>query len=485
MSVALGLPAGFLPKPEISVSNGTRSELVVSQPNNVSSVAGTSSQTAILTTSGVSNLPFTSQLLQFSIPCGQGRRVWLDTAKSTLSFRIKYNISAVEGTWTTSDMTAYVKASAYSWFNRITHVNAQGQILDDVVNTHVTEIVNDLLEVNISDRDGFAQVGYLSDKGANQNLVQGHAITNFTVSNAAPSTTVPSYYNYELPLHSSLLGKYAKGAFIPIGSVAKLDLQMYTNNEAPISLVVATAPSAGKITCDFVMDNIRLNLTYVTLDDESMKLVGAPAMHYTHGITQRVATGSLAASALGYQNILIGLRAKSVRQLFTRFSDSAGHTWADSKMPIASQMNYLLNGTNRYPKVPHSTQYFPMSVLNRCLQASERFSQWHLASSLIPTQYCKYIPTGTGLPSQEDQFVVDSGSGYIGNNLSTFLFGEDLRVCSSSEVLDGVDMTTSANHFLELNLLCAPSATTNVYFVGRMDIIYEWDLNAGTVVYRM
>lgn len=490
MSVQIGLPSGFLPKPEISVSNGTKSELVVVQPNNVSSIAGSSTTTATLATGITSPFNFIPQLVQFSIPCGQGRRVWLDTTKSTMSFRVKYNLSAVAGTWTTSDVTAFLKGSAYSWFNRITHVNPQGQVLDDVVNTNITELVNDLLEVNIADRDAYAQIGYLSDKGANQNLVQGHGIPLFTGANAAPSVAY-AYYNYEVPLHSSLLGKYAKGSFVPLGSVAKLDLQLYTNSEAPISLAVTgTAPTTATLTADFTMDNIRLNLHYVTLDDESMRVLGAPRMHYVHGITQRVANGAITSSSSGYQNILIGLRAKSVRQIFSRFSTGAGNTWADSFCPLVSQMNYLLNGTDRRPKVPHSTQYFPMSVLSRCLQASERFKQWSQHSSLIPSQFFKWASaTAPVSTAQYDNVLIEASASTSvsasGNNLATFMFGEDLRVCSSSEVLDGIDMTTSASHFLELNLLYAPNTNINVFFVGRMDIIYEFDMEVGTVVYRM
>lgn len=488
MSVQIGLPAGFLPKPEISVSNGTRSELVVVQPNNISVVAGPSTATATLVTGTVGTpFNFIPQLVQFSIPCGQGRRVWLDTTKSTLSFRIKYNVSATSGTWTTSDISANLKASAYSWFNRITHVNPQGQILDDVVNTNITELVNDLLEVNIADRDAYAQIGYLSDRGANANLVQGHGISNLTVQNAAPTSY--NYYNYEVPLHSSLLGKYAKGSFVPLGALAKLDLQLYTNAEAPVTITCNTAPATGTITADFQMDNIRLNLTYITLDDESMRVLGSPNMHYVHGITQRVATGAIGSAVTGYQNILIGLRAKSVRQIFTRFSTGDGQTWADSFCPLVSQMNYLINGTERRPKVPHSTQYFPMSVLSRCLQASERFKQWEQHSSLIPSQFLKWVSaTAPAAVSQYDQmllFAASASAAVVGNNLASFMFGEDFRVCSSSEVLDGVDMTSSSSHFLELNLLYNPNVALNVFFVGRMDIIYEFDLNAGTCVYRM
>lgn len=489
MSVQIGLPAGFLPKPEISVSNGTKSELVVVQPNNISSIAGPSTATATLAQGVSTPFNFVPQLVQFSIPCGQGRRVWLDTAKSTLSFRVKYNISAQTGTWTSSDISGYVKASAYSWFNRITHINPQGQILDDVVNTNITELVNDLLEVNIADRDAYAQIGYLSDKGANQNLVQGHILPTFNAQNAAPSVAY-AYYNYEVPLHSSLLGKYAKGSFVPLGALAKLDLQLYTNSEAPVVLNVATAPTTGTITADFTMDNIRLNLTYVTLDDESMRVLGTPAMHYVHGITQRVATGSIGSAVSGYQNILIGLRAKSVRQIFTRFSTGVGNTWADSFCPLVSQMNYLINGTDRRPKVPHTTQYFPMSILSRCLQASERFKQWDQHSSFVPSQFLKWVSaTAPTAAANYDNALIEASAStsasVAANNLASFMFGEDLRVCSSSEVLDGIDMTSSSSHFLELNLLYNPNVALNVFFIGRMDIIYEFDMNAATVVYRM
>lgn len=490
MSVQLGLPSQFLPKPEIAMSNGCKSTLVRVQPNNVSQVQS-AAQTASGTASAVNNaFTFPSQLVQFSIPAGSGRHVWLDTTKSTLAFRSNYAVTAAGTPGATADGSAYLMAGAASWWNRIVHIGPTGATLDDVVNLNMTEHLDNTLNYQVSDRDGFGiQQGFLAEGAASSNLVQGHSITS--LGNGSAVAVGNGYYQYEIPLPSSLLGKYAKG-FLPIGSLSKLDLQLYTNSSVPVIMTNSSTTTAGA-TVQFTIDQIALNLFYIELDDDSVRLLGAPKVHYVHGVTQRTAGGQINSGSSGYQNILIGLRAKSVRQLFARFSESALTTAGsvngiyDSKMPLATQMNYLIAGKDRFPRYPHNTQYAPASVLARALMASERYKPWAQHSSFVPSQFCKYLATGSAPTAAGgyDANVVAAGSTTAANNLATFVFGEDCRVASSSEILDGIDLTTSSSHFLELTLAAAPSNTVNVYFSMFCDIIYEIDMDAGIITYRM
>ena len=515
MSISLGLPKGILPTPEVAMSAGCVSQLVRVQPNNVNTISS-SAQTLTQTASSFqNNLVFPSQLIQFSIPCGQGRHVWIDSEKSSISFRVNYALTTAAGAGYSSSTIAYLQESAASWINRIVHIGPNGQTIDDVVNANISETIDHLLNYNTTDRDNFAgQFGFLSETGTVTNYTQGHTIKALSGTLAS---TANSYYSYEFPLASALLGKYAKG-FFPAGSVNKLDVQLYTNSQVPVTFSVAgTAGTGTAPQATFTIDNISLNLWYLTLDNESARMLGSPKMHYLHGVTQRTASSTIAAGTSGYTNTLIGLRGKSCRSLFTRFVDTGAMSSAisqaycingvyDSKMPLASQLNYLLQGKDRYPQFPHNTQILPSSVLNRLLMASEKFVEWETRSSFIPTQFFAPIWSGsTGTPTANaptaangyDQNVVDAAAGSAAaggaavgytstpSNLLTFIFGEDLRKVHNSQVLDGYDLTVTANHFLEMNLLYAPTNTQSVFFTGRFDIIFEIDMEQGTINYRM
>ena len=504
MSIALGLPKGLLPTPETALSAGTISQLVRVQPNNVNTIAS-SAQTLLATQlTYQNNLVFPSQLVQFSIPCGQGRHVWIDSAKSSLSFRVNYAITtAGGGTTAYAGSAGYLQSSAESWFNRIVHIGPNGQTLDDVVNLHISEHLDNLLNVDTPDRAVFAPgYGFLAQNyttaattpapAVNTGLIQGHSIE--TLTGTGPNTASNCYYSYEFPLASSLLGKYAKG-FFPCGSVNKLDIQLYTNSQVPISFYTGTAnPASPAAAMTITIDNISLNLWYLTLDGESARLLGSPSMHYLHGITQRTASSTIASSSSGYINTLIGLRGKSCRGLFTRFTDNGSVGTAnqvngvfDSKMPMCSQLNYLLQGKDRFPQFPHNTQILPASTFNRTLLASTDVYINEQQSSFIPAQFFKYVTTATTINAANgyDQNVINATSACALNNLATFVFGEDLRKVHNSQVLDGYDLTITANHFLETNIIAAPSNTQTIFFTGLFDIIYEFDLTQGTINYRM
>lgn len=502
MSIQLGLPRGILPTPEIAMSSGCVSQLVRIQPNNVNSISS-AAQALITTQNGYqNNLVFPSQLVQFSVPCGQGKHVWVDSEKSSISYRVNYRISTA-GVATTAAQ-GFLQDAASSWFNRIVHIGPNGQTIDDVVNLHISEHIDHLLNYNTSDRDNFAaQMGFLAeDKSGTTNYsfntTQGHKIDSMT--GTAPTGITDCFYSYEYPLASALLGKYAKG-FFPAGSVNKLDIQLYTNSQVPVSYYAGTATSTTAPQMIFTIDNISLNLWYLTLDNESARMLGSPKIHYLHGITSRTANSTIPSGTSGYVNTLIGLRGKSCRQLFTRFCDTGATVAAavatgstsqangvfDSKCPLVSQMNYLLQGKDRYPQFPHNTQLLPSSVLNRTLMASEKFDSWEQRSSFLPSQYFTYITNGGSITAANgyDQNLINAGSNCFVGNLATFLFGEDLRKAHNSEVLDGYDLTVTANHFLETNLIVAPTNTQSVFFTGKFDIIFEIDMEQGTINYRM
>ena len=503
MSISLGLPKGLLPTPEIAMSAGAVSQLVRVQPNNIASIQSSAQVLPYAANSATNSLSFPSQLVQFSIPCGQGKHVWIDSDKSTVSFRVNYAVTVGSGTTTApADCSSCLQGGASSFWNRIVHIGPNGQTIDDVVNLHVSEHINQLLNLNVPDRDSFsAAYGFLAEKGSDatgsKNLVQGHLIES--ISGSQPQYAANCYYSYEIPLPSALLGKYAKSMF-PCGAVSKLDLQLYTNSFIPVTYTNTSAFTSPGPTFQVTIDNISLNLWLITLDTESARLLGSPAVHSIHGITQRTSTASIPSGTSGYINTLIGLRGKSCRNLFTRFVDqgaigtlssgasaTALNGWADSKMLLCSQLNYLIAGKDRYPQFPHNTQLLPASVFSRTIMASEMYELWKQHSSFMPGQFFKYAAVGTNPTAATgyDQRIVSAGGNSVVGDLCTFVFGEDLRKAHSSQALDGVDLTVTANHFLETNILVAPTNTQSVYFTGFFDIIFEVNMQDGTVSYRM
>jgi hypothetical protein len=141
----------------------------------------------------------------------------------------------------------------------------------------------------------------------------------------------------------------------------------------------------------------------------------------------------------------------------------------------------------RVPNFPHNSQILPACMVNRVLQASEKFKEWDTRSSFIPTSYFIYWATGSTISAANgyDQNVINAGSATSITSLATFVFAEDLRKVHNSQILDGVDLSLTANNFLEMNILAAPTNTQSVFFVGLFDIIFEIDMEEGVINYRM
>ncbi len=493
MSVVLGLPKGFKSSPEVAMSSGVVSQVVRVQPNNISAISSGAQVLPTAQNTFSNSIPYPAQLAQFSIPAGQGPSSWIDTEKSTLSFRVNYQITTPGVAYDGASVFGYLQGGASSWVNRMVLLGPDGSTLDDVVNWNLAEHVRQLVEHNISDRDVFAgSQGFLAEAGSAFNVVQGHQISILSSTGATGITTAGNcFYSYEIPLSQSLIGSLAKG-FFPIGMVNALTLQLYTPSVAPITFAVGTATATTAAQITITIDQIALNLFYLHLDAESVRMLGDVKTHYVHGITNRIASQTLAAGTSGYTNVLLGLRGKSCRQIWTRFSDQAAPALTtcvngiyDSKMPLCTQLNYLINGQTRYPAYPHNTVMLPATVFSRTLMASERFKQWKQRSSFMPGNFFRYITTGTAPTAATgyDQNVVSAGSASAVGNLDTFVFGEDLRKCHNSEVLDGVDLSLTATHFLEMNVANAPTNANTVWFIGAFDIIYE--IRDGVISYRM
>lgn len=491
MSVVLGLSKKFLATPEASLSEGVTSQIIKIQPNNVSSI--TSNNYSGLSASTVSTQPpMVVQDVRFSIPVGMGKNVWLDTAKTTFSFRAKYTVSTASTTG--GIQTAYLQSNALSFWDRLQVINANGVAVEDVPGLGQIEHHKQIWSADVAERDSMAlNYGYLAEdeETTSYNRTQGHIIKSFTTATAVVVPTGSSYYSYEVPMPSSLLGTGAKG-FVPIGALQKLDLVLTTANFLPIVFDVGAGMTVSP-TVSVTLDNFSINASYITLDDKSAALLGSPKMHYVHGITNRSSSSTINSGIAGQTSILMGLRGQSVRGIATRFSSSSLSTAGaingvfDSKAILSSGINYFLQGSARYPPQPLNVNTAPASVFSQALQASEAFTLKEFRYAGVPSAFCTYLETGTAPTAANgyDQRLVDAGSATQANSTQNFCFAIDLRKASNSNILDGLNLSQSANNYLEMNVTNAP--TNNVYatFIASLDVIYMIDMETGNIDFRM
>jgi hypothetical protein len=115
---------------------------------------------------------------------------------------------------------------------------------------------------------------------------------------------------------------------------------------------------------------------------------------YIHGTTYRSSSTSLPSTS-GSTSLLAGLRASSVKSLFTRFFDGGSATTAnssngkyDSKNPMISNISYNIGGV-KYPQVGINPLLNPSQVFRNTQMALGSFNNYQFQSSITPTQYCK------------------------------------------------------------------------------------------------
>jgi hypothetical protein len=455
-------------------------------PNNVSNVASAAYTLPAVATTGKADITFPVQEVRFSIPAGMGKHVFIDTSKSRLNFRAKYTttVSATSANW-----TANLISSAYSWFDRIQTINSNGQAIDDVVG--LGQIMSHMLayQFNAADRDSMWHYGFLgeesSDPSGSFNRFQGHYIDNLNTTSTVPART--DQYDYSIPLPSSLLGLGARN-FCPIGALNSLGICLWTPPVAPIVYSVNGVTTPGTI--QITLDNISIDLQYIYLDNKSAALLNLGKEYYIHSITNRLSTGTIAASTTGQVSTLIGLRGRSVRSLVARFSESA-NTLAgsasgvyDSKLIPCTQLNFFLTGKDRFPNVTHNSLTAPSTVFEHTLQAMEAFAPDKTKFGSVVDGFCTAFAGSTGASGQS-RWINNSGSSSELLALRNFALGEDLRVASSSVILDGYDMSQSSSSFLEMNIAQGTTNSANVSFISANDIIYVVDLMTGQIEARV
>lgn len=476
--VPLSLPASILPSVNGVLGNCT-SQFVRIQPNNQSTIVSAESGALSANLTVPTVVPFPSVPLEFTIPSGSSKNVFIDVSKSTLQFRVKYEVSTASTA--NYSIAGALQGSAYSWFERITE-KVNGMVIDDQTGWDVACNSDLNWAYNVAERD--ANVLSLGLRGEptsvdSGNFTQGHIIPAFTAT-AASLPLGSNNFSYSLPLKSSFLGIDCK-SMVPVGRCGKIDMTLYTPNTAPVTIISTAAGGTGakvKIT----MDQIFIELFYLTLDEVSASLLPGPERPWSiAGVTHRVGGGVIPAASQGAVSVQVPVRVKSARSISTRFVDSTQDTTGsvngkyDSKCPLVSSMSYYLAGQKRVPNVPHSTQYSIANVFNHTMQAYYDGGMDRLKSKCGMSQdgFACYIKTATAPTAANgfDQASIIATSTTTVASLAGFEFAEDLRLASTS-FLNGTDLTSS-NSYLELNQTASYATNQqNLTFIVKADIIY-------------
>lgn len=479
MSVVKGLPSE-LRSEMVSLPDSVSSYSVKVVPQNLSSITSSTftANGTNVTGASIKQISVPSTEVRFDIPAGMSKNTWIDTAKSTISFRVSYR-RVESATALNPVMTARLQHNAFNYFNRIFCTSSSGTILDDCPAVNVAN--TNYLQQNLSVQEldslalpyGFnAETSVSGTNSTNQNT--GHAIAGWSAVQTL-STTTSNYYSYEMGLPSSVIGVFARGMF-PIGQVSKLGLTLVTDPIAPIGLNFSGA-CTGSAELSVIISDIALNLQYVDIGEEGSRLLGGSGPKICAGITHRVSSATINSGTSGQVSVLMGLRGSSVRSLTTRVVENVVSTAGsandkyDSKLLLATSMNYFLGGKERVPPNPLDAIRQPASVYMRALQASNAFNERAYKMCSTPQSFCIYTApsAGSNLPTDKDSYLTSSATEI--NSLATFMFSYPLQKVSKSKILDGYNFNNT-NQFFEANLNISSANNLTLYFIAEMDILY-------------
>ena len=486
MASTIGFPKELMNEIDYTLPASMSSYSVKVVPSNLSQVQ---SATQTLTASTTQQLNGTSSNVIFDIPAGQSKDVFIDPRFSTLSFRVNYEIVNTPSAAIVT--SAQLRGGAMSHFSRTYTQSQSGVILDDI---NSLEVVSDMLvqtEIDVSSRDvlacmyGFEYERPGTDASGNVSYNQGHKLAGINNTTLTASTT--KYYSYCMPLLNSIIGKGASKMF-QIGATSKLQVVLQTNPIIPVTFVTSTATTAA--TFRITIDNISLNLQYIQLGGEAMKLLNKTGLQYYNGITYRTSTSTIPASTSGAISLLTGLRGSSVRALFARFTEAATLSTSgcinynlDSKAPAATSMAWNINGV-LVPSNPTDIVHNPAQVFAQTQQAIGSFNNYEFKSGLVPSRYFVYLPTGGTFPTDADEVFTASSNASAVVNQCQFLYGYSLEKVAKSGILDGLNLN-SGSTFLNMNWACNNSNAVTAYFISKLDVIYILDTASGEVSIRL
>ena len=469
---------------DYSIPPDAKSFSVKVQPSNLSQIVSpTYTMPAASTYAGDQSFP--SQNIIFDLPCGSSPSMFLDTRFTTINFQC--TITTVNGgTQTCND--GYLRSGAYSFFDRMYITSQNGQIVEDIGEYGQVNDTLVALQMNNAVRHGVAnQYGF--DVNTTVAASQGHKIQSLSAA-AAPVTNNSETHSYSIPLLSGVAGVLAD-KFLNVGRTSKMQIVLQTSSILPLTLGSNAVTTAATYTV--TLSNFSLQAEYIDIGINALSMLDATLVDgksYIHGTTYRTSSAALP-SVTGATSLLAGIRASSVKSLFTRIIDGGAASLTNSvngkydcKSPNLNGINYSVGGI-KYPQAPINPLIAPSQAFRETQMAVGSFNNSQFQSCIVPTNYCKLAAGGTAsllLNGATQEYNWNLGSAV--NSQCQFIFGENVEVCARRGLLSGLNCT-SAPIFVELQIATAPTNAQTVYVIGMLDMVTIHDVRSGDIQVRI
>ena len=431
-------------------------------------------------------MPSTNIIFDFS--CGSSPSLFLDNWLTTLNFQMTTSFSNIGNQNAGTFVDTYLRGGAHSWFDRMYIVSQNGSIIEDISEFALVQDTLIALQMNSSVRQGSAtQYGFLQTTGTGS---QGHKINVLSAGNTMAANQIETH-QYSIPLCSGVLGVLAD-KFLNIGRTSRIQLVLQTSNVIPITGGTGAGAWTAAGTVQIQLSNFSISAEYIDIGLSALQLLDQTLVDgkaYSHGISYRTSSASLPASSQGAVSLLCGIRASSVKSIFTRFSQGTLtaanlHGKFNSFNPSILSINYSIGGL-KYPQQPINVLLNPAQSYRETQIAVGSFNSTQFTSSIPPTLYCRLSAGGTA-----QSLTVGSTQEYSWNNgndsataVSQFIFGECLEVCARRGLLSGLNCTSSPI-FLEMNIANANTSIHNVYFIAMIDHVIVHNIRDGSIECR-
>ena len=483
----VSLPAEMQLGIDYSLPSDAKSYSIKVQPSNISSVNANYSP-PITASLAVPDQPFNSQQLIFDFPAGSTPSQFLDTRLTTLNFDCLFEVSTagVAGSF----LDSYLRGGGYSWFDSMRVVAQNGNVIEQIDEFALVVDTLCALQMNNSTRDSLAvQYGFKSDNSVSN---QGHLIKCLSSGQNNAATTTKERHSYSIPLPSGVLG-VLNDKMLNIGRTSKISLILTTASYFPISCSVDTTAFTTAPIVKATLSNFSIACEYIDIGMSALRMLDEAhpdGITYSHGVSYRT-TSSTVTTASGAISILAGLRASSVKSLFTRFVDlgtagtaNSSNGKFDSKNPMLNYINFNIGGL-KYPQSPVPVLLSPAQCLSETNKAIGSFNNALYSSSIPTTNYCKLAAGGSAQAlNVGDKQCYEWTLTTANDQQAQFIFGENLEIVSKKNILSGLNATSSPI-FVELNIATAPTNNQTLYTIAMIDHIIVHDTHSGDISVRV
>lgn len=478
----IGLPKSVMYDLPPSLSENSKSAYLSISPDGITQTPTVSLPGTIFTANSGTNLgSIAQQQIQFSIPCGGGPHIGLDTSATTLSFRLVWNSTTLSSA--TGAILNLISSGA-SFFDSLTLISNSTPI--ESINQYAL-LHHMLLQstCNYSQRTGNISVGMGCDTntGAGIDLPHSNAIQQYV-------------YNFSIPL-LSLIGISSMDKIFPTGLIQNLQLQMMTSSTQPFASFCTAVVTQPVIS--WYLDQFSLNIKQIDLGEMSGRLLQQNiegGKIYLKGSSYINSGMTISSGSSGQQQLMAQIRNTSVKSMWFMFGQTTNYALCPNG--LFDSVNFSLNSA--VLECNSVGLKYPNKNLNPIARPAECFSLF--AQSLG----CSSASTYSGVVSCENYNVclpsVISGSdsrlivpaaglrpAYVGSDTgstnivkypNSFYLGLDMEKCTGSVLFNGVS-TRSSPPILNITLAQAIGQSVNVNAFGLIDVVVCVDVESKSI----